>query len=124
MLRAFGRPHREELVIVVLETAAATQCDEPEISDLGEDHPSAHRASALAVGWGSSKGLSGANGGDEEVHPSRSSLRHVSNYIGIDIFAERWAGPLRFLTGASSLSGALDASVDRQEDTCISSRRG
>src|SRR6266542_2808702 len=38
MLRAVGRPHREEVVIVVLEAAAATQRDEPGIPDLGEDH--------------------------------------------------------------------------------------
>jgi hypothetical protein len=38
MLRAVGRPHREEVVIVVAEGPAATHGDEPGIPDLGEDH--------------------------------------------------------------------------------------
>jgi hypothetical protein len=38
VLRAVGRPDREQAVIVVLEAAAATRGDEPRIPDLGEDH--------------------------------------------------------------------------------------
>jgi len=49
MLRAVGRPHREEAVIVVPEAAAATQGDEPGIPDLGEDHPSAHSRSFFPI---------------------------------------------------------------------------
>ncbi len=38
VLRAVGRPHRQQAMIVVLEAAAATHGDEPRIPDLGEDH--------------------------------------------------------------------------------------
>jgi hypothetical protein len=38
VLRAVSRPDRQEVMIVVLEAAAATQGDEPRIPDLGEDH--------------------------------------------------------------------------------------
>ena len=38
VLRAVGRPHREQAMIVVLEGPAATHGDEPRIPDLGEDH--------------------------------------------------------------------------------------
>ena len=39
MLRAVSRPDPQKAVIVVLEAAAATHCDEPRIPDLGENHP-------------------------------------------------------------------------------------
>src|SRR5207302_3399427 len=39
VLRAFGRPDRQQAVIVVLEAAAATHGDEPRIPVLGQDHP-------------------------------------------------------------------------------------
>jgi hypothetical protein len=38
VLRAVSRPDRQKVVIVVLEAAAATHCDEPQIPDLWEDH--------------------------------------------------------------------------------------
>jgi len=38
VLRAVSRPHRESVMIVVPEAAAATHGDEPRIPDLGEDH--------------------------------------------------------------------------------------
>ena len=44
VLRAVGRPHREQAMIVVLEGPAATHGDEPRIPDLGEDHQLARLA--------------------------------------------------------------------------------
>jgi hypothetical protein len=38
VLRAVGRPDREEVMILVLEAPAATDGDEPGIPDLREDH--------------------------------------------------------------------------------------
>ena len=38
VLGAVGGPQREQVVVVVLEGAAATQGDEPRVADLGEDH--------------------------------------------------------------------------------------
>jgi hypothetical protein len=38
VLRAVSRPYGEEVMILVLEAAAATHGDEPRIADLGEDH--------------------------------------------------------------------------------------
>jgi hypothetical protein len=38
VLRAISRPHRETMMIVVLEGPAASHGDEPRIPDLGEDH--------------------------------------------------------------------------------------
>src|SRR3954454_24991289 len=38
VLRAVGRPHREEAMVPILEAAAPAQRDEPRITDLGEDH--------------------------------------------------------------------------------------
>jgi hypothetical protein len=46
VLRAIGRPHCEEVVIVILEAAAATHGDESGVSDLGEDDLSAHSCSS------------------------------------------------------------------------------
>ena len=40
VLRAVGRPHGEQAVIVVLEAAAATHGNEPGVTDLGQDHVS------------------------------------------------------------------------------------
>lgn len=50
VLRAVSRPHREQVMIVVLEAAAATNGDEPRIPDLGEDHQSGHLAPLSAKG--------------------------------------------------------------------------
>jgi hypothetical protein len=38
VFRTIGRPDREAVMIVVSEAAAATNGDEPGISDLGQDH--------------------------------------------------------------------------------------
>ena len=38
VLRAVGRPQREQVMIVVREAAAATHGDEPRVPDLGQDH--------------------------------------------------------------------------------------
>jgi len=55
VLCAVCRPHREQVMIVVLEAAAATHGDEPRIPDLGEDHP--FDQLALVSTKGSSIGL-------------------------------------------------------------------
>jgi hypothetical protein len=50
VLRAVSRPDREQVMVVVLEAAAATDRDEPRIPDLGEDHQSAQLAAVSAKG--------------------------------------------------------------------------
>ncbi len=50
VLRAVSRPDPQKAVMVVLEAAAATHCDEPRIPDLGEDHTLA--LAAWDLGWG------------------------------------------------------------------------
>ena len=50
VLRAVGRPHREQVMIVVLEGPAATHGDEPRVPDLGGDHQAAYLAPLSAKG--------------------------------------------------------------------------
>ena len=50
VLRAVGRPDREETMMVVSEGPAATHSDEPRIADLGEDHQFARLALVSAKG--------------------------------------------------------------------------